>query len=521
MSRLAPHSDRRPRLAVQPLERRENPAGMPWDGSPTVTVTNATVTEGAVASFVITPKPGHPVIDTIYITDDGTASGSNGPDFQIVTGRLRWAVGDNTPKVVAVQTFDDAAREATETFRLRVQDTELNTWYYPARPAWQTDGFGEIRDNEPPPPPPPPTPRVSVGDGRVVEGDAGSPPIMSFPVTLSAPSATPYRVTAATQAGTASAAAGDYTPRSAVLTWQPGESGTKYFDVVVTPDRTFEPDETFKVHLSAASNTTYGRRTGVGTIVNDDPRYRKAVAGVFRNGQWFLDTAGDGTFAERIVNFGLTGDTAVSADWNRDGFTDLTVVRPNPGTGRLDWYVDLNLDGQTDFVKSFGLIGDRPVAGDFDKNGRTDMGVVRKNYATNLLDWYLDLDGNGVLAERVVAFGLVSAGDVPVAADWNKDGKTDLAVYRPGTSYLTTSGQWIMNIPGPNGQPRVLNLGNAAWSPVAADFDGDGLVDAGLWRHNPERGGLDWLIDLGQNGTIDTGLYYGLPGDQVVAGVWA
>ena len=162
-----PHGNaRRPaRLGVESLELRENPAAMPWTGEAPVTISNPTVTEGAVATFVVTPKVGHPVINATYETVDGSASGNTDPDFQIVTGRLSWAVGDNTPKTIKVQTIDDAAYEPQEGFRFRLSDTELNTWTSPPSPVWQADGFGTINDNDP---------LVSVGDAQATEGTPGS-----------------------------------------------------------------------------------------------------------------------------------------------------------------------------------------------------------------------------------------------------------------------------------------------------------------------------------------------------------
>src|SRR5262245_1744600 len=90
-SRLPAANSRRASLAFEVLEGRENPAGMPWTGAAPVSVSSASVTEGNVATFVVTPAVGHPVIDAIYQTADGSASGSDGPDYQIVAGQLHRA----------------------------------------------------------------------------------------------------------------------------------------------------------------------------------------------------------------------------------------------------------------------------------------------------------------------------------------------------------------------------------------------------------------------------------------------
>src|SRR5207249_11523141 len=61
----------------------------------------------------------------------------------------------------------------------------------------------------------------------------------------------------------------DYVATSGTLTFAPGVS-TQPVSVTVNGDTTFEPDETFGVKLSSATNAIIGTAQGVGTIVNDD-----------------------------------------------------------------------------------------------------------------------------------------------------------------------------------------------------------------------------------------------------------
>jgi len=73
----------------------------------------------------------------------------------------------------------------------------------------------------------------------------------------------------ATADGTATAGS-DYTAISSTqLTFLAGET-TKPVNVTVSGDTTVEPDETFNVNLSGATNAVIGDSQGVGTITNDD-----------------------------------------------------------------------------------------------------------------------------------------------------------------------------------------------------------------------------------------------------------
>jgi hypothetical protein len=117
--------------------------------------------------------------------------------------------------------------------------------------------------------PPPPAPTIAINDRTITEGNNGTQ-AMTFIVSLSTASSQPVTVGYATADGTATAGT-DYQPTSGTLTFAPGET-SKAITVQINGDRLAEPNETFVINLSGATNATIADGQGVGTIVDDEPR---------------------------------------------------------------------------------------------------------------------------------------------------------------------------------------------------------------------------------------------------------
>jgi hypothetical protein len=199
--------------------------------------------------------------------------------------------------------------------------------------------------------------------------------------------------------------------------------------------------------------------------------------GVYRpsTGQWFfdLDTPGwtnciaDGGTDLCLAQFGGPSDIPVTGDWDGNGLDEVGVYRQG------QWFFDSDGSGTWDpgqdaFRQNFGAPTDIPVTGDWDGDGKTEIGTYRQG------TWFIDFNGNGrwddeIGGDKIWHFG--ASTDIPVTLDGNTTiAGTEIAVYRPafGAWFIdfNDSGEWEAGI------DRVIdNFGASTDKPVT-----------GFWR---------------------------------------
>ena len=146
---------------------------------------------------------------------------------------------------------------------------------------------------------------------------------------------------------------------------------------------------------------------------------------------------------------------------------------------------------------AFGSAGDKPAAADYDGDGKADLAVFRPNGSTGT-EWWLLRSTAGLIAYQ---FG--TATDKAVYADYSGDGKADVAFWRP------SSGEWFV-LRSEDSTYYAFPFGSSTDIPVTGDYDGDGKSDAGVYR--PSSG--TWYVQRSTAGTLIQG--FGTTGDQPV-----
>jgi chitinase len=112
-------------------------------------------------------------------------------------------------------------------------------------------------------------PSVNLSNATIAEGNTGTR-AAAFTVTLSAAPMLPVTVAFDTANDTAISGS-DYQGVTGTLTFAPGEI-SKTISVPINGDRFAEPNETFAVNLTSATNATIADGLGIGTILDDEPR---------------------------------------------------------------------------------------------------------------------------------------------------------------------------------------------------------------------------------------------------------
>src|SRR5271157_1132232 len=256
---------------------------------------------------------------------------------------------------------------------------------------------------------------------------------------------------------------------------------------------------------------TYATGTGPQTAAfgdfNGDGKLDMAVANDGSNNVSVFLGNGDGTFRPAVNYPAGSGATAVAVgDFNGDGKLDLVVANVGAGTfSLLLGNGDGTFQAKTDTSVLFGAMS--LAVGDFNKDGKPDVAVL------SILGVTVYLGTGGGKFSAGVNYGTRSGLGNIVVADFNGDGNPDLAVANTGSNTISI---YLGNGAGAFASNMDFTAGTtmSVQSLTAADFNGDGKLDLAVTNFgcNPcnstALGGNVAVLMGNGDGTFQAAVYY-------------
>lgn len=283
-----------------------------------------------------------------FATSDGTATA--GSDYTATSGTITFAPGELTKNVSIPIIHDNLFENGNETFTFTLSHpTGGGAILTTPSTSTITINDGDFK------------PTVSVNSSlRVVEGDSGNANL-AVAVRLSNPTVQTVTVDYATANGTATAGT-DYVAASGNVTI-PAGSTTVTVNVPITGDTTVEPDETFSLTLSNATNVSFiSNPVATVTIANDDATVQFSNAG-------FSVNEGAGFATLTVTRVGDTSRRASVAYATTDtaGLQNCTVAN-GKASERCDYATSVGLAlfqlGETTTSIFIPIVNDGLVEGD-------------------------------------------------------------------------------------------------------------------------------------------------------------
>jgi len=233
-------------------------------------------------------------------------------------------------------------------------------------------------------------------------------------------------------------------------------------------------------------------------------------------------TGGVGSFAN-AGGVGTGGDDPLGlavGDFNGDGKPDVVV--PNYGSNSITIMFNNTATGAAtaNFARvaviGVGALPQSTAVADFNGDGKPDIAVV--NSENNNVEILLNNTVQGSATANFTAAAVVGAGNTPIwvaAADFNGDGKPDLAILDNGSSSVlillnttvpgSSTPTFVVGGSGPvGGGPQMLAIG---------DFNGDGKPDVAV--PNQGSNSISVLLNQTEPGSMTASL---VPGATISIG---
>jgi hypothetical protein len=235
-----------------------------------------------------------------------------------------------------------------------------------------------------------------------------------------------------------------------------------------------------------------------------------------------------GGYGQKSIAFGLPTDIYLVGDWDGDGVDTLAVYRRNNGM-----FIYTNSRNQIDisnnvgvFSFSFGVSNTThlPVAGDWDGDGKDSIGIYNPSNGK----FFLRNSMSAGFANYEFTVGTSPANKFPIAGDWDGNGTASVGLYDPSTGNVILSNRlsnggavaadYIYNVTGYGN----IQLPADKIKVFAGDWANQGFDVPGVY--NPENAGVYLRYTHGAPFLIYGFTYGTYPLDansQVLAGTWA